>query len=168
MWEDSNFHMVYLYILENIFLIQFSSVQLLSCVWLFATPWTAECQASLSLSAPRAQPNPCPSSQWCHPTISSSVIPFSFCPQSFPTSGTFQMSQLFTWSGPSMSFSFSMSPSNEHLGLISFRMDWLDPLAAQENLEESPPTPQFKSINSSVLSFLYIPTLIHTWLLEKP
>ena len=56
------------------------------------------------------------------------------------------------------SFSFSISPTNEHLGLISFRMDWLDLLAVQET-QESSPTPQFKSINSSVLSFLHSPTL---------
>ncbi|CAI9169369.1 unnamed protein product [Rangifer tarandus platyrhynchus] len=56
------------------------------------------------------------------------------------------------------SFSFSISPSNEHPGLISFRMDWLDLLAIQ-GTQESSPTPQFKSINSSVLSFLHCPTL---------
>ena len=67
------------------------------------------------------------------------------------------------------SLSFSISPSNEHPGLISFRMDWLDLLAVQ-GTPESSPTPQFKSINSSALSFLYSPTLtcIHNWLLEKP
>ena len=57
------------------------------------------------------------------------------------------------------SFSFSISPSNKYSGLISFRMDWLDLLAVQGTLKESSPTPQFKSINSSALSFLYGPTL---------
>src|SRR5574337_230983 len=57
------------------------------------------------------------------------------------------------------SFSFSISPSKEYPGLISFRMDWLDLLAVQGTLQESFPIPQFKSINSSVLSFLYTPTL---------
>ena len=57
------------------------------------------------------------------------------------------------------SFSFSISPSNEYSGLISFRMDWLDLLAVQSDSQESSPTPQFKSINSSALSFLYSPTL---------
>ena len=57
---------------------------------------------------PRAHPNPCPLNQWCHPTISSSV-PFFFCPQSFPTSGSFQMSQLFTWGGQSIGVSASKS-----------------------------------------------------------
>ena len=54
-------------------------------------------------------PNPCPLSQWCHPTISSSVIPFSSCPQSFPASGSFQMSQLFASGGPSIGVSASTS-----------------------------------------------------------
>ena len=65
------------------------------------------------------------------------------------------------------SFSFSIRPSNEHLGLISFRMDWLALLAVQGTLKSSP-TPQFKSIDSSALSFLYSPTHIHIWILEKP
>ena len=56
-------------------------------------------------------------------------------------------------------FSFNVSPSSEYSGLISFRMDWLDLLAVQGTLQESSPTPQFKSINSSALSFLYIPTV---------
>ena len=76
---------------------------------------------------PGIHPNPCPLSWWCHPTISSSVAPFFSCPQSFPASGSFQMSQLFTSGGQTIgSFSFNISPSNEHPGLISFRMDWLD------------------------------------------
>jgi len=54
-------------------------------------------------------PNPCPSSQWCHPTISSSVVPFSSCPQSFPASGSFQMSQLFAWGGQSIGVSASIT-----------------------------------------------------------
>ena len=71
-----------------------------------------------------------------HPAISSSVVPFSSCPQSLPASESFPMSQFFTWRGQSIgSFSFSVSPSNEHPGLISFRMDWLDLLAVQGTLE---------------------------------
>ena len=79
-------------------------------------------------------PNPCPSSQWCHPTISSCVIPFSSCPQSFPASGSFPMSQLFSSGGQNIGVSVSTSvlPIRlEHPGLISFRMDWLDLLAVQ-------------------------------------
>ena len=82
---------------------------------------------------PRVYPNSCPSSWWCHLTISSSVVPFASCPQPFPTSGSFPMSQLFA-SGD-QSFSFHISPSNEHPGLISFRIDWLDLLAVQGTLK---------------------------------
>ena len=65
--------------------------------------------------------------QWCHPTISSSVVPFSSCLQSFPASGFFQMSQFFTSGGQSIGvLAFNISPPNEYSGLISFRMDWLD------------------------------------------
>ena len=110
----------------------FSSFQSLSRVWLFATPWTAARQASLS-PTPRVHPNPHPLSPWCHPTISSSIISFSSCPQSFLASGSFPMSQLFASGG--QSFSFNISPSNEHPGLISFRMDWLDLLAVQGTLK---------------------------------
>ena len=85
---------------------------------------------------PGAYPNSCPLSGYCHPAISSSVVPFSSCPQSFPASGSFQMSQLFASGGQSIgSFSFSINPSNEYSGLISFRMDWLDLLAVQGTLK---------------------------------
>ena len=80
--------------------------------------------------------NSYPLSQWCHLTISSSVVPFSSHLQSFPASGPFQRSQFFTSGGQSIrSFSFNISPSNEHPGLISFRMDWLDLLAVQGTLK---------------------------------
>ena len=85
--------------------------------------------------------------------------PFSACPQSFPASGSFPVRQLFTSGGQSIVASASaISLSNEYSKLISFRMDWLDLLAVQGTLKSSP-TPQFKSINSLVLSFLYSPTL---------
>ena len=84
----------------------------------------------------RVHPNQCPLSQWCHPTISSSVVPFSSYLQSFPASGCFQMSQLSTSGGQSIGGSASTSgPSNEHLGLIFCRMDWLDLLAVQGTLK---------------------------------
>ena len=107
-----------------------SSVQSLSRVWLFVTPWSAAHQASLSTPTPRAYSNSCPLSQWCHPSISSSVVPFSSCLQSFPASGS---ALRIRWP-KYWSFSFSISPSNEHPGLISFRMDWLDLLAVQGTL----------------------------------
>ena len=84
----------------------------------------------LSLT-PGVHPNPCPLSRWCHPTISSSVIPFFSCPQSFPVSGSFQMSQLFASGG----HSFSISPYNEYSGLISYRINWFDLLAVQTTLK---------------------------------
>ena len=88
------------------------------------------------LPTPEVHPNPCPSSQWCHPTISFFVVPFSSHFQSFPASGSSPMSQFFTSGGQSIgSFSFSISPSNEYSGLISFRMDWLDLLAVQGTLK---------------------------------
>ena len=80
--------------------------------------------------------NPYPLSQWCHPTISSSVVPFSSCLQSFPTSASFLISQMWNIRWPEYwSFSFSISPSNEYSGLISFRSDWSDLLAVQGTLK---------------------------------
>ena len=86
-------------------------------------------------STPGVYSNSCPLSQWCHPTISSSVIPFSSCLQYFPASGSFQNESVLhiRWS-KYWSFSFNISPSNECSGLIS-RMDWLDLLAVQETLK---------------------------------
>ena len=86
-----------------------------------------------SLSA-EACSNSCPLGWWCHPLISSSVIPFSSCPQSFLASGSFPMSGLCIRWPKYWSFSFSISASNEYSGLISFRMDWLDLLAVQGTL----------------------------------
>ena len=80
---------------------------------------------------PRVCSNSYPLSQWCHPTILSSVIPFSFCLQFFPASGSFQMSVLHIRWPKYWSFSFSISPSNEYSRLISFSMDWLNLLAVQ-------------------------------------
>jgi len=86
---------------------KFSSVQSLSHVWLFATPWTAACQCSCPSPNPIACSNSCPLTQWWHPTISSSVIPFSCCLQSFPASGSFPMSQCFASGGQSIRASAS-------------------------------------------------------------
>ena len=86
--------------------------------------------------APRVYSNSCPSSWWYHPTISSSVVPFSSCLQSFPASGSFPLSQFFASGGQSIgSFSFSLSPSSEYSGLISLRIDWFDLLAVQGTLK---------------------------------
>ena len=105
-------------------LLQFSSAQSLNCVRLFVTPWIVAHQASL-LS--------CPPSWWCHPAILSSVVPFSSIPQSLPASGSFPILCM-RWP-KCWSFSFSISPSSEHPGLLSFRMDWLDLLAVQGTLK---------------------------------
>ena len=109
---------------------------------------------------PRVYSNSCPLSQWCHKTISSSVVPFSSCLQSFPGSGSFPMSQFFASGGQSIGVSVSASvfPMNIQ-DWLSFRMDRLDLLAVQ-GTQGSSPTPQVKSINSLVLSFLYSPTII--------
>ena len=96
--------------------LKFSSVQSLSCVQLFVTPWTAAYQASLQHTrphcpspTPRVYSNSCPLSRWCNPTISSSVIPFFSHLQSFPESGSFQISQFFTSSSQSIGVSASAS-----------------------------------------------------------
>ena len=78
-------------------IVHFSSVQSLSHVRLFVTPWTAAHQAPCPSPTPGVYPNSCPLSRWCHPPISSSVVPFSSCLQSFPASESFQMSQLFAF-----------------------------------------------------------------------
>ena len=87
----------------------FSSVQLFSCIRLFETPWIAARQASLSITNSQSLLNSCPLSQWCHPTILSSVIPFSSHLQSFPAWGSFLMSQFFTSGGQSIRVSASAS-----------------------------------------------------------
>ena len=93
----------------------FSSVQSLSRVPLFATPWIAARQASLSITISQSSDS-CPSSPWCHPAISSLVGPFSSCPQSLPASQSFPMSQLFTWGGQSTGVSAlaSFLPKKSH------------------------------------------------------
>ena len=85
---------------------------------------------------PGVYPNSCPLSQWCHPTISSSVVPFSSCPPIPPSIRVFSNESTLHMRWPKhWSFSFSISPSNEYSGLISFRMDWLDLLAVQGTLK---------------------------------
>ena len=119
----------------------------------------------LSLS-PRVCSNSCPSSWWCHPTTSSSVASFSSCPQSFPASGSFPMSQLFTSGGQNIGASASVLPVNIQ-GLFPLGLTVWSPCCPRDS-QESSPAPQFKSINSPVLSLLYGPTHICTRLLEKP
>ena len=113
----------------------FTSVQSLNHVWLFVTPWTAARQSPSPSPTPGVYPNSCPLSQWCHPAISSSVVPFS---------PAFKLSSIRVFSNESAlrirwpkcwSFSFNICPSNEHSGLVSIRMDWFDLLAVQGTLK---------------------------------
>ena len=154
----------------------FSSVQLLIHVWLFATPWTAARQASLSITNSwsllrlMSIESVMPSNHLilCHPLLLLSSI--------FPSFSVFSNESVLRIRWPKYwSFRFRISPSNEHSGLISFRMDWLDLLAVQLGWSgwislqsKGFSTPQFKNTNSLVLSLLYSPTHIHTWPLEKP
>ena len=87
------------------------------------------------LPCPSSSPGTCSLSRWCHPTILSSVFPFSSCLLSFPSSGSFLMSCLFLHIRWPKDWHFSISPSNEYSGPISFRMDWLDLLTIQETLK---------------------------------
>ena len=110
-----------------------AAVQSLNHVQVFVTHGLQHTRLPCPSLSPRVCSNSCLLSKWCHPTILWSVIPFSSCLQSFPASGSFPMSQLFASGGPSIAskFQFQHQSSNEHPGLISFRMDWLDLLAVQ-------------------------------------
>ena len=122
--------------------------------------WPHEPQHTRPSPTPRVYPNSCPLSQWCHPAISSSTAPFSSCSQSFPALTSFQMSQLFTSGGQSIGVSASASvlPMNTQDWSPLRWTGWIS-LQSPGDSQESSPTPQFKSINSSVLSFLHSPTL---------
>ena len=104
-----------------------------------------------------------PSSQWCHPAISFSVVPFSSCPQSFPASVFSNESAVCIRWPKYCNFSFGISPSNEYLGLISIRMDWLDLLAVQETLKS---LLQHHSSKASILqrSGFFIVQLSHSYM----
>ena len=123
-----------------------SSVQSLSGVQLFATPWIAARQNSLSITNSRVYPNSCPLSWWCHPAISSSVITFCSCPQSLSASGSFPTSQLFTWGGQSIGVSASASvlPMNTQdwsplgwTGWISFPSKGLSKVFSNTTVQKS-------------------------------
>ena len=147
----------------------FSSVQLLSRVWLFVISWTAARQASLSITNSWVYSNSCPLSQWCHPTISSSVRPLLLPPSIFPSIRVFSNESIFCIRWPNYwSLSFSISPSNEYSGLISFRIDWFDLLEVQRTLKSiSNTTVQRHQFFDPQLS-LWSNSYIHMWLLEKP
>ena len=105
---------------------------------------------------PEACSNPCPLSQWCHPTISSSVVPFSSCLQSFPAL-VFSNESAFPIRWPKY-WSFSISPSNEYSGLISFRIDWFNLLVVQETLKS------LLQHHSSKASILQHPKIYSKWI----
>ena len=144
-----------------------SSVQSLSCVWLFATPWTAARQASLSITDSWSLlelmsielVTPSNHLSLCHPLLLLSPI--------FPSIRVFSNESVLRIRWPKYwSFSFSISPSNEYLGLFSFRMDWLDLLAVQGTFKSllqyhssKASIPQCSAFFFLVLSFLYSPTL---------
>ena len=136
--------------------VQFSSVQL----------WQTLCDPMdcstpgfhVPSPTPRIYSNSYPLSWWCCPTISSSVIPFSSCLQSFPASGSFQMSQLFTLGGQSIGFSFNISPSNEYLGLISLGWTgWITMLSKGLSRVFSNTTVQKESVQYSSVTQLCLP-----------
>ena len=138
----------------------FSSVQFSRSVMSdSATPWIAARQASLSITNSRVHTNSHPSSWWCYPAISSSVVPFFSCPQSLPASESFPMSQLFAWGGQSTGVSAlaSVLPMNtqgwspsEWTGWISLQSKGLSRVLSNTTVQ---------NINSSVLSLLHSPTL---------
>ena len=145
------------------------SLQSLSHVQLFATPWSAAHQASLSSPTPRLYSNSCPLSQWSHPTISSTVIPFSSCLQSFPESGSFPRSLFLASSGQSVGASAGASVFPMDIqgwsplgwtGLISLQSKGLSRVFSNTSLQKH----QFFSAQLSLWSSSHI----HTWLLEKP
>ena len=149
--------------------LQFSSVQLLSRVRLFATPWTAAYQASLSIANSQSYSNSCPLSWWCHPTISSSAIPFSSCLQSFSASGSIPMSQFFVSGSQSIEDSAlaSVLPVNIQdcfplgfNGFISSQFKGLSRVFSNTTVQKH----QFFSAQLS----LWFKSHIHTWLLKKP
>ena len=142
------------YIIFSFFPVDISSVQSLSCVLLFVTPWTASRQASLSITNSQSPPKPMsiksvmPSN---HVILCRRLLPL---PSIFPSISVFSNeSALHIRWQKYWSFSFSISPSNEHPGLTPFRMDLVGSPCSPRDSQESSPTPQFKSINSLVLRF---------------
>ena len=149
----------------NSYFHQFSSVQFSR--WVVSDSWLQHARLPCPSPSPRACSNSCPSSWWCHPTISSSVIPFSSHLRSFPASGSFQVSQFFTLGGQSIRVSASASvlPMNIqdwfHLGLTALILQpqWLSKVFSNTTVQKH----QFFSPQPSLWSNFHI----HTWLLEK-
>ena len=145
-------------------MLQFSSVQLLSCVWLFVTPWTAARQVSLSITNSRSPPKPMCIELVMPPSHLILCRPLLLPPSIFPSIRVFSNESVFCIRWPKYwSFSFSISPSNEYSGLISFRMDWLDLLAVQGALKS---LLQHHSSKASILqhSTFFIVQLSHPYM----
>ena len=143
-------------------------VQSLSYDWLFVTPWTAAHQASLSITNSQSLLKLMSIESMMSSNHLILCCPLLLLPSIFPSIRVFSNESVPHIRWPKYrSFSFSISPSNEYSGLISFRIDWFDLLAVQ-GTQESSLLPQSKSINSLVLSLICGPTHICTWLLEKP
>ena len=153
-WYNQNVHNILLsennfQIISNMQIYQFSQFSHLvmsDCLWLHGLQHARP-------PCPGVYSNSCPLRWWCYPPILSSVVPFSSHLQSSPAPGSFPMSQFFHIRWPQYwSFSFSISPSNEHSGLISFRM--VGSPSSPRDSEEPSPKPQCKSNDSLALSFL--------------
>ena len=142
---------------------QFSSVQLLIRVWLFENPWITACQASLSITNSWNSLNLTSIESMMSTSHLILYRPLLLLPPIPPSISVFFNESTLHMRWPKYwSFSFSISPSKEHPGLISFRKDWLDLPCSPRDSQESSPTPQFKSINSSALSVLHSPTRLIT------
>ena len=130
-----------------------------------ATPWTVTCQAFLSFSISWACSNLCPLSEWCHPNISYTIVPFAYCLRSFPASvRVFSNKSVLPIRWPKYwNFSFSIGPSNDYSGLISSRTDWFDLFAVQGTFES---LLQFHSSKASILqhSNFFIVQLSHPYM----
>ena len=136
-----------------------SSVQFLSSVDCLRPHESQNARPPCPSPTPGVHSNSHPSSQWCHPAISSSVVPFSSCPQYLPASGSFPVSQLFTWGSQStgVTASASVLPVNTQ---DWSPLGWTGCISLQsKGLSRVFSPPQFKSINSSALSCLHSPTL---------
>ena len=157
-------------ILDILSFFKVTSVKSLSCVQLSATPWIAACQASLSITnSPGFHSDSRPSSQWCHPAISSSVIHFSSCLKSLPASESFPMSQLFAWGGQSTRVAAlaSFLPKNtrgwsplQWTGWISLQSKGLSRVFSNTTVQKH----QFFGAQPSSQPNSHV----HTWPQEKP
>ena len=154
------FKLVFLFCLDKYpkvefldFMVQFSHSDVSDSLWPQGPQHT---RPPCPSPVPGVYPNSCPLSQWCHPAISSSVVPSSSCPQSFPPSGSFLMSQLFAFGSQSIRVSASTSvlPMTPRTNLLSDGL--VESPCSPRDSQESSPTPQFKSINSSASAFFMV------------